>query len=478
MIGTTFKWISRCLGWIVLGCLAMGVIWVYFMDKKIGYGGLEMRLIWKDMTYSLDQQGLASAELEIQGKHKAWETGKSIRLRPGPIHLQLKLKHFYPCSVATNIVKNVRTIVELRLDAEPRSITIGNLISNTTINGQPQTGMWVLTNAEVGRVYRIEAVAPGYYTNLLALMIENPGQDLVTNLVWRPLMGFVSARVTPCPDGTIVTIDGNLLEPVTGGAVVVGMHLLCVSNTDYIPWNQRIKVAHGLTNHCEIVLRPRPASLAVEVAPAVQYQIQDSAGRLVQLNNGMAELPPGTNILIISAKYYNSQHQEFVTEPNKRYTWKVQLEQAPYDPSKSKESPVTDPTTDPLSPPSIGDSQAAKRNHDSDGRKGGQRMIDHQYEIVKAGTGQFGKDGKLQVMLVVRDRSFPNSTIEVQEWQANERSYKSGNAQFTIDLPVGKYIVRALVRRSGEDPRWQKAKVTVSADLRKSTEPHFTVTNF
>jgi hypothetical protein len=144
----------------------------------------------------------------------------------------------------------------------------------------------------------------------------------------------------------------------------------------------------------------------------------------------------------------------------------------------SNKPPVSLPASDPTLPPNDGDSQASKRHPDTDGRKGGQLMIDRQYEIVKAGTGQFWKDGKLQVMLVVRDRSFPNSSIDVQEWQANERSYKSGNAQLTIDLPVGEYIVRALVRRSGEDPRWQKAKVTVSADLHQSTEPHFTVTNF
>lgn len=327
MIRMTFKWISRCLGWIVLGCLAMGVMGGYFMDKKIGYGGLEIRLLWRDMIYSLDQQGIASAELEIRGKRQTLEPRTIIRLRPGSASLQLKLRNFHPCSVATNIVKNVKTIVEFRLEAEPRTISILNLVSNAAINGEPCGSTWVLTNAEVGRNYRIEATVPGYHTNVLSLKIENPGDDLVTNLVWRPLIGFVSIRVTPSADGTIVAIDGAPTDLVTGGAVAVGIHSLSASNSDYYPLTQHIEVAYGLTNYCEIVLRPKPASLTVEVAPAVPYRVQDSAGHLVDLNNGMAELPPGTNNLTILAKGYKSQRQEFLMQPNKRYPWKVQLEQ-------------------------------------------------------------------------------------------------------------------------------------------------------
>jgi hypothetical protein len=147
-------------------------------------------------------------------------------------------------------------------------------------------------------------------------------------------------------------------------------------------------------------------------------------------------------------------------------------------PLKSNESSVPTPTNGSPASSGDGESEASKSGPHMDNRKGAQVMKDSIYEIVKAGTGQFGKDGKLQIMLVVRDKASPNKPISVQEWQANGRSYKNGNSQLTISLPVGEYIVQALVRASGEDPRWQKAKVTVHSDLHQTNEVNFTVTNF
>jgi len=327
MITTALKWISRCLGWIVLGCAALAALCGYALQKKIGYGGLEIRLTWRGKAYSLDQQRLASAEMQLGDRRVVWNAGMVMRLRPGPVTLQLAIPNFRRCSVATNVVKDVKTVAEFRLEAEPRRISVQNVISNAAINGQSCRGVWVITNAEVGRPYRVEATVPGYHTNLLTLQIGNPGEDLVTNLVWRPLIGFVSVKVTPVLSDTAVTIDGVRLGQDGVMSLGVGIHSLGVSNRDYYPWSQHVEVAHAVTNHCQFVLKPRPASLSVQVTPKVPYQLHDGSGKLLALEGGKIRLPPGTNILSITASGYDPTNREFELEPNREERpWRVSLQ--------------------------------------------------------------------------------------------------------------------------------------------------------
>jgi hypothetical protein len=92
--------------------------------------------------------------------------------------------------------------------------------------------------------------------------------------------------------GDSVAIDGTPLETATGRIVAVGTFSLTVSNSDYYPWSQRLEVAYDLTNHCEVVLKPKPALLSVEVTPAVRYQLHDGSGRLIALEEvGTAKVP-------------------------------------------------------------------------------------------------------------------------------------------------------------------------------------------
>lgn len=323
---TILKWANRCLGWILMGCVALTVLSGYILHKKTGYGTMDLRLIWRDKVLSVDQMAGGDCELVVRGKRVAWTAGKGVRLRPGPAAVELRVRGFRVCSISVSITKDTPTIAEFRLEAEPRTITVNNVKSNGVVNGKPSGRTWVLQGAEVGRSYAVEVSAPGFHTNRLSLQVEKPGEDLVTNLVWQPLMGFVRVSVPPSVGDAVVSVDGTALDPIVGGLVEVGPHTLSVSSGDYYPYNQRVEVSYGVTSRCQVVLRPKPAQLTIQVIPAVQYQLRDGIGETLALQAGTVELPAGTNSLTLSARGYIAQRRDFILEPNHKYSWPVELE--------------------------------------------------------------------------------------------------------------------------------------------------------
>ena len=323
---TIWKWVRRCLGWIVLGCVALAALCGYILHKKRGYGAMEVRITWRDKAFPIDHVVGGDRELLIGGKRVAWTAGKDVWLRPGPALVELRVKGFRACSASIGVAKDAATVAEFRLEAEPRTITVNNVKRNGMVNGKPSGGTWVLQGAEVGRSYAVEVAAPGYHTNLLSLQIEKPGEDLVTNLVWQAFMGYVRVSVSPLVADAAVAVDDTALDPLAGGFVEVGTRTLSVSNGDYYPYSQRVEVSYGITNRCQVVLKPKPALLMVQVSPAVQYQVRDGAGGALALQAGTAEMPAGTNSLAVSARGYISQRRDIVMEPNRKYSWQVELE--------------------------------------------------------------------------------------------------------------------------------------------------------
>ncbi len=288
---------------------------------------MEVRAVWQGKGWPIDKMGRADCELLIAGKRVRWASGKAIRLRPGPIVAELRVKGFRPGSTSVEINKGSVVMAEFRLEAEPRTITINNMKINGVVNGKPCGGtMWVLQGAEVGQSYPVEVAAPGYHTNFFTLLIEKPGEDLVTNVVWQPLMGFVRVIVSPSVSGSSVLIDGAACAEGGVSCHAIGFHSLSVSNADYYPHGERIEVLYRNTNDCNVVLKPKPASLRVEANPGLQYEVRDASGEAISFQGDTAELSPGTRTLMISAKGYTSERRDFVMAPNGRYSWKVSLE--------------------------------------------------------------------------------------------------------------------------------------------------------
>ena len=306
----------------------MAVLLAFYIDMKVGYGELTVQLIWQEKPYLITPNEIASAELKIRGQRQILQLGKEIRLRPGTVPIQLRLKHFNLCSFETHIAKDQRLVAELPLEAEPRTITIVNSLSNVVINGAPCGSEWIIANSKVGHDYHITATAPGYYTNTLTLTISNPGEDLITNLTWRHLMGLVSVHLDQSVNDVSITIDGEPLDSFEGGLMRVGTHMLNASNGDYYPLVQRVDVRFAITNLVDIHMKPKPASLLVTVTPDVSCQLHDEAGKPIIMEGGIAQLQPGTMSLSISAKGYVTQRHDFVIEPNKKYSWSVEFEQA------------------------------------------------------------------------------------------------------------------------------------------------------
>ena len=326
MTKTIVKWVVRCLGWISVGCVAVGALSGYILHKKKGYGTMDLRVTWRDRAWSIDQMADGDRELVVRGQRVAWTAGKAVRLRPGAAVAELKVRGFHACSASVGILKDTTTVAAFHLEAEPRTITVNNVKTNSLVNGKPCGGTWVFKAAEIGRSYVVEVAAPGFHTNLLSLLIERPGEDLVTNLLWRPLMGYVRVTVSPSVGDAAVAVDGTALDALVGGFVEVGTRMLSVSNGDYYPYSQRVEVLHGATNHCLVVLKPRPSSLKIEVNSGLQYEVSDGSGKVVSFHGETAELPPGAKSLTINARGYVAQRRDFAMEANGKYSWKVKLE--------------------------------------------------------------------------------------------------------------------------------------------------------
>ena len=327
---TINKWIERCWGWMGLAGLALAAFYGYNLHTKIGYGTLAIQLKWQGKPYPIDQTDLASAELRIRGQRERLLPESNIRLRPGATSIELKLKRFTLCSLSPVVVKDQRVVAELNLEAEPQTITIQNTYSNVVVNGELCGPAWVIRNAVIGRKYEVSASAPGFHTNILYLTINNPGENLTTNLTLQPLMGWVSIRLNPETSESAVTLDGAPApaDLAAGNLLLAGWHTLEVSNADYYLLSRQFDVKHSQTNLLAITLKPKPASLSLEVKPAIQYQLHEKSGKVLMAEDGTAKLPPGEHTLSVTAKGYATQTKDFVMAPNQQYSWRVEMERA------------------------------------------------------------------------------------------------------------------------------------------------------
>lgn len=320
------KWINRFLGWIIVVCVGAGMVSAYAYHRHIGYGTVEIRMSWRGQPLAPGVLAERPFALLLQGSQVGWMPDRAIKVRPGMVGLELRVKHFQPARMQVQVQKDGSTKAEFRLEAELCTISLVQLRPNSVVNGERCGESWVLKDAEVGRRYPVTVVAPGFETNHLTLQIDSPGQNLVTNVVWRSLIGYVTARFDSSIRDCRVTLDGKQLDTLTGWALPVGPHNLTASNENYFSWSERVEIEEGRTNYCDIRLKPKPASLSLVVDPEVDWQLVEAEGHRVDLSNGVAFLQAGNSRLTVSAPGYTSQMKEFTVEPNRSYSWRVQLE--------------------------------------------------------------------------------------------------------------------------------------------------------
>ena len=136
------------------------------------------------------------------------------------------------------------------------------------------------------------------------------------------------------------------------------------------------------------------------------------------------------------------------------------------------------PEPTPGTPPPQGQSQPSEfPSSTPSGTKparGAEVLMFRQLEIVKAGVGRLSSDNILEAMLVVRDKTHPNTPLDVLEWVVDGKAYRTRNAQLTTHLTIAEHIVSVKVRHSGIEQS-AKARVVVTGAQAQTTEPDFTV---
>ncbi len=106
--------------------------------------------------------------------------------------------------------------------------------------------------------------------------------------------------------------------------------------------------------------------------------------------------------------------------------------------------------------------------------KGAQALMFRNLEILKAGVGHLSSDNTVEAMLVVRDKSHANASLDVIEWVVDGKAYRTGNAQFTTRLAIAEHVVSVKVRHLGIE-QTAKARVVVTGAQTQTTEPDFTI---
>jgi len=325
MTRTIIKWAYRCLGWIALGGLALVWAAAYAVDRHEGYGTLALRLVWNHEPYLPSEAAIAGAELKVRGRAHPLDLGRPLRLRPGPAPVELNLAGFVTYVGVAKVAKNADTFLDAPLKAKPGTIRVRNRIPEATIDGAPCGAQWTFPNAEIGRAYSFTAAAPGYEAAPMNLRISHPGEDLVTDLVLKPLMGGLAINLVPA-GGTELFLNGVARDSSSRDPLRVGVYSLTATNPDYFPFSSTVEVRAKTTNLVEVQLRPKPAAVALEVTPAVDFQVRDGSGNLVPVHDFTAQASPGQSTLTLTAPGYAPVHRDFFLEANKTYSWKARLE--------------------------------------------------------------------------------------------------------------------------------------------------------
>jgi len=142
-------------------------------------------------------------------------------------------------------------------------------------------------------------------------------------------------------------------------------------------------------------------------------------------------------------------------------------------PSAQPAPPAPDPKAPwPTQPPSTNRPSAANDPL----LKGGEATLQNlnAVEIQKSTVGAFDSEGRLEAILVVRDTQYPNAPLTVLSWEVDGEAHASGNAQYTIRLPVGTHKVSVQVVRSAMR-KTASAAVIVSAQQKQTTESELKV---
>jgi len=322
MLKTIRKWLRRCLGWIAIALVLLAWVAWAVVDRAEGYGRLAVALSWNGQAYL--PPDAAAATLLVRGERHPLAPGQPLTLRPGPAAAELDLAGFLPARSTALVMKNQSVKLDFALQAAPRRITLRNRLPGATLDGQPIGDTWT-TQAEVGRVYSFVATAPGCETNRLELRINRPGQDLVADLALAPLLGGLKIQPAPA-EGTEVFVDGKQVDDLASLAVKAGSHLVTASNADFFPFSATVEVYHHTTNTLPVPLRPRPATITLNLTPPVPCEVTDAKGAILPLEGAELHSPPGAVRLKLHARGFAPIEQKFRLEANHPYVWTATLE--------------------------------------------------------------------------------------------------------------------------------------------------------
>ncbi len=140
-------------------------------------------------------------------------------------------------------------------------------------------------------------------------------------------------------------------------------------------------------------------------------------------------------------------------------------------------SPALSPEPDYAAPwPSASPRPPKNPSSTDSGMKGAEQLVQdlHAIEIQKSSVGSFDAKGNLEAILVVRDILYPNAPLQILSWSVDGQTHNTGNAQYTINLPVGTHKVSVEVLRATFRKK-ASAEVIISAEQKQATEPQIQV---
>ena len=258
------------------------------------------------------------------------------RLVPGPHTLLLRAKGHGEMRLQVSVAAGANPLIEAPLAVEGVPVTVHALPEGVAIS---------IDGVEAGLApLRLESVLPGQDLLLRAhLPGHRPMERVVRVQPGEPLLmdfgtleretGSLDLRVELAVPGAAgvaarTMVDGVVVDPSEPLILHAGMRTVRVEHPDFEPFEERVTLHDGQTHALRATLRPKPAALRIEAAPAVPLTVLVD-GEPVAFGESIS-LPAGRELVVeVQARDFLTTRQRLRMGPNEQRSWHLALAPIP-----------------------------------------------------------------------------------------------------------------------------------------------------
>lgn len=237
-------------------------------------------------------------------------------LAPGVHLIQIEYPGFVKTRRTVEIAARQKAAIDVKLEHETGLVLIQSSPDGAELfvdGGARGKAPLIITDLPMGR-YRVKATKMGFLPRESDLIIEKRAPQ---KLVMALESDSASLNISSTPPGASVTVNGLSVgvTPCVAERLPSGENKVLLTLTDYVPYQDTVKLRAGDSQSVGVTLQPMPASLSVMSTPAgAQVYINDQLRGPTPLV--VDSIVPGNYSLRLELDGYDTQTQS--VELNKR----------------------------------------------------------------------------------------------------------------------------------------------------------------